>query len=380
MAEGVFLIAFLLVLYTYVGYPAIMGILARVTRRDVRKAPIRPTVTVLIVAHNEACNISQRIENCLDLEYPPDRLEIVVASDGSSDGTLELARAYESKGVKIIGFPLRRGKPAVINDVILQLRSDLVVLSDARQTYAGDALCALVSNFADSRVGAVSGELILRDESNPVGAAVGFYWRYEKFIRRSESRWGSTVGATGAIYAIRRELFESLPPDTLLDDVLIPLHIARRGYRVVFEPAAQAFDRVAAGPREEFTRKVRTITGNFQMFAREWWLLNPFANRLWFQTVSHKGLRLVAPALLLGILGANVFLLDVPPYRVALAGQGLFYLAALGGCWSQHRRGRGRWWLNLPYLFCLLNVTTVVSFYRWAAQKQGVTWTRASGQ
>src|SRR5262245_30230345 len=185
-----------------------------------------PSVTALVVAHNEAAAIGARLENLLALDYPRDRLEIILASDGSSDETASVGRRYEAAGVAVIAFAERRGKTPVLNDLVPKARGDIVVLADARQRFDGGAVRALVARFRDPRVGAVSGELLL---GAAPGDGLGFYWRYEKLIRRSESRVDSTVGATGAIYAIRRELFEAIPEDTVLDDVLIPLRIARRG-------------------------------------------------------------------------------------------------------------------------------------------------------
>src|SRR5207244_789525 len=196
---------------------------------------------------------------------------------------------------------------------------------------------------------------------------------YEKAIRRAESRVDSTIGATGAIYAIRRRLYEPIADDTLLDDVLIPARIARHGYRVLFEPDARAWDRVAP-VRSEFARKVRTIGGNFQLFARERWLLNPFQNRLWFETVSHKGLRLVAPLLLVAVLGANVELGDDHfAYRALLGGQMLFYTMAAAG-WLTQTLGLGSRVLAPAYVFCAMNWATVVAFARYVTGRQTVTW------
>lgn len=376
--ELVFWVSIAVLAYTYVGYPMLMAVLGRVRPRPVRRQAIRPTVSLLIVAHNEARWIEAKLRNSLGLEYPRDRREIVVALDGSTDGTTEIARGHEAEGVTVIGFETQRGKPSVLNDVIPKLRGEIVVLSDARQLYDRAALVALVENFTDPCVGAVSGELILTNEAGAaVGEGVGLYWRYEKLIRRQESHHGSTVGATGAIYAIRRDLFEPIPADTLLDDVIIPMRIARRGYRVVFEAGAKAFDQAAATARQEFARKVRTISGNFQMFVRERWLLNPFKNRLWFQTVSHKAVRLLAPGFLLCAFGANVALLDGVLYLMSFAGQVLFYAAAILGYLRRNRRSPGGRWLSGPYVFCLLNFITVMSFYTFITKRQAVTWTKA---
>lgn len=376
--EAVFWCAVLLVVYTYLGYPGAVALVAYLRPRPVRRGPIRPTVSLVIVAHNEARWIERKLEDCLALEYPRDRLEILVASDGSTDATAEIARRYEAHGVTVLAFETRRGKPSVLNDVVAKCRGQIVLFGDARQTYGPNALVALVENFADPAVGAVSGELVLDGEATALGAGVGFYWRYETFIRRNESHLDSTIGATGAIYAIRRDLFETIPSDTLLDDVLIPLRIVRRGYRVVLEPAARAFDRPAATAGEEFTRKVRTIAGTLQLFARERWLWSVPQNRLWLQAMSHKFLRIVAPYLLGAALAASVLLgASRPVYRLALVAQLPFYAAALTGFFVGRASSVGRW-LGIPYAFCVLNVAALVGVSRFFAGTQAVTWDKAS--
>jgi cellulose synthase/poly-beta-1,6-N-acetylglucosamine synthase-like glycosyltransferase len=379
MLEIIFWVALWMLLYTYAGYPAVIALLSRLRPRPVREGPIRPTVSLLIVAHNEASVIRRKLDNCLALDYPRDKLELVLASDGSTDRTVEIAREYAGQGVSVVHFATRRGKPSVLNAVIPTCTGDILVLGDARQIYDRDALLSLVANFADPLVGAASGELhLVEPTAAAVSSGVGFYWRHEKFIRRHESRVDSTVGATGAIYALRRSCFEPIPPDTLLDDVLIPMRIVRRGYRVVFEPRAKAFDRAAQTAREEFTRKVRTIGGTLQLLVRERWLWSPAANRLWVQTISHKFLRILGPFLLLATLAASASLAASSPfYRMALAGQLLFYASALPGFLLGRTPGVARW-LSIPYAFCMLNLTTVISVIRFLAGGQAITWTRAA--
>jgi cellulose synthase/poly-beta-1,6-N-acetylglucosamine synthase-like glycosyltransferase len=281
--------------------------------------------------------------------------------------------------VRVVAYPWRRGKPAVLNDTIPRCRGDIVVLGDARQRWSPDAVRVLVQSFADPRVGAVSGELQLLDAGGTaVGAGVGAYWRYEKLIRRAESAVDSTVGATGAIYAIRRALFSPIPPDTLLDDVLIPLRIARRGFRVLFDGRAQAWDHVAASAREEYTRKVRTIGGVLQLFAREPWLWLP-THRLWVQAISHKLLRVAAPAFMAAALLASAALATSRPvYAGALAAQLAFYAAAAAGALTRRRRGPLARALAMPYAFCLLNLTTVAGVWRFVTGRQSVRWRKAA--
>jgi poly-beta-1,6-N-acetyl-D-glucosamine synthase len=371
----VFWVAVALLAYLHLGYPALIGIWAALRQAQPRHAVDEPPVSVLIIAYNEAARIGARIENILALDYPRSRLGIVVASDGSTDGTAERARGYLDAGVRVMEFEARRGKPAVLNDLVPTLRSEIVVLADARQRFESGTLRALVAPFGDPHVGAVSGELILTEGADLPGSTQGvsFYWRYEKLIRYSESRVDSTVGATGAIYAVRRALFEPIPEDTILDDVVIPLRIVRQGYRVLFEPRARAYDRVAPSSQAELARKVRTLAGNFQLFTREHWLLNPFRNRLWFQTLSHKGLRLLAPLLQATALATNLLLADIPGYRALLAAQALFYATALGG-YAIRNTNRKHPVLALPYTVCLFSWATVVGFFRFATAQQRVTW------
>jgi cellulose synthase/poly-beta-1,6-N-acetylglucosamine synthase-like glycosyltransferase len=377
--ESLFVVSVVLLAYTYVGYPALAFACAWLGARPRHAGPIEPTVSVVIVGYNEVARIARRIDNLLSLDYPADRLEILLGSDGSSDGTAEVARAYEHAGVGVIAFEARRGKAAVLNDLVPKAAGEIVVLADVRQQFDAGALRALVAPFADPRIGAVSGELILTQNADgtAVGEGIGFYWRYEKFIRRHEARLDSTVGATGAIYAIRRELFEPIAEDTILDDVLIPARIARRGYRVLFEPGARAYDRAAATADEEFTRKVRTIAGKFQLLAREAWLLSPFHNRLWMQTVSHHGLRLLTPVFLATAAGSNLFLLGRPFYRWTLLGQVAFYAAALAGQRLRHGR-RKIPFVAVPYVISLLAWATVVAFLKYVSGRQHVTWEKAS--
>ncbi len=390
LAAAVFWVSTLLLAYVYVGYPGLVWTWASLRQRRARAArdgapaggaaapegvDASPLVTVLVIAHDEAANVAARIENLLAQEYPADRLEIVLASDGSSDATAERARAYEPAGVTVTAFETWRGKPAVLNDLVPKARGEIVVLADARQRFEPGTVRALVDALRDPGVGAVSGELCFAaGPGTPVGGGVGVYWRYEKLIRRSESRIDSTIGATGAVYAIRRGLFERLPEDTILDDVLVPLRIARRGYRVLFEPRARAWDRAAETARQEFGRKTRTLAGNFQMFARERWLLHPRRNRLWWQTVSHKGLRLLGPVLHAGALGASLALAGSPPYRALLLAQLGFYGAAAAGALARRRVPL----LSAPYVLCLLNAATVAGFLRFARGRQQATWDRGA--
>jgi cellulose synthase/poly-beta-1,6-N-acetylglucosamine synthase-like glycosyltransferase len=374
VAEAVFWVCGALLLYVFVGYPLLMRALGRAFPRRIRRAPIEPSVSVLVVARDEQARVVARLSNLIRLDYPSDRVEILLGSDGSIDATVRATRPFEYR-VHVFDFPSRRGKAAVLNDLVSRASGEILVFADARQHFSPTALRALVAPFADPAVGGVGGELVLadREDASEVGRGMGAYWRYEKAIRAAESAFGSTVGATGAVYAIRRSLYEPIPPDTILDDVLIPMRIVRRGFRVVFEPRAQAIDRPPEDARHELRRKIRTIAGNFQLFARERWLLDPRRNPVWLQTVSHKGLRLLGPALLAGTLGASLLLSGRPMFGAALAAH-LFVATAAALDAVTRESGRRIPGFSAAFFFVLLQVATVAAFVRFARGRLDGIW------
>jgi biofilm PGA synthesis N-glycosyltransferase PgaC len=327
MAESVFWSSLAFVLYAYCGYPLVLLIWKSLASRPVKKAPAEPDVTLIVAAFNEKDNIRQKILNCLSLDYPREKLQIIVSLDGPTDGTEVLALTFASQGVQLSFAPKRRGKAAAINAAVAKARGSLLVFVDARQMLDRNVIRELAANFSDPSVGAASGELVLRNESGQAG--VGLYWRYETIVRKLESDIHSVVGATGALYAIRRTFFRELPADTLLDDVVIPMTVVLNGGRVVLDRTARAFEKPTT-PETEFARKVRTLTGNFQLIARMPQLLNPWRNPVFFQFVSHKVTRLLVPYLLVSMFVANLFLLR-GGYLVFLGLQVLWYGLALAG-------------------------------------------------
>jgi cellulose synthase/poly-beta-1,6-N-acetylglucosamine synthase-like glycosyltransferase len=336
----IFYLSALVVLYVYAGYPVILALWARLAPRFVRRSPITPAVSIVIAARNEAATLEARIGNLLSLDYPSELVQIVVASDGSTDATDAILARYADR-VDSVRVPAG-GKARALNAAVALARHEILVFADARQSFAPDALRALVAPFADPAIGCVSGELVLDCEAHgqrsAIGDGLGFYWKYEKWLRRQESAIASTLGVTGAIYALRRRLWRRLPGDTILDDVLTPMRAALAGFRVVFEPGARAFDRVAGTARDEFRRKTRTLAGNFQLLALEPRLLLPIVNPLWFQFLSHKVGRLIVPyALCLLLLSSAVLASQSAIYTLAFAGQLAFYALALYGA-VLHRR------------------------------------------
>ena len=376
-AATIFWVSLALLVYVYGGYPLVALLRARFSPRPRRKGQIEPTVSIVVIAHNEAERIGARIENLLALDYPRQKLEIVIGSDGSTDDTVDRARRYERLGVSVRAFQQHRGKPALVNALVPLVHGEIVVFADARQRFDPQTVRQLVANFADPHVGAASGELVVEagDGTAPAGHGAALYWRYEKAIRSAEGRVDSTIGATGAIYAVRRALVEPIAEDTLLDDVLIPLRVVRRGYRVVFEPDARAYDGASSTAFQEFVRKTRTIAGTFQLMAREGWLLNPLRNRLWFETISHKVLRLALPIFHVLVLASNIVLAGSAFFGITLALQVIFYAAAIAG-FVQRKTQRRSAVFSAPCAMCLLLWATIVGFYRFITHRQQVTWDR----
>ncbi len=359
------------VTYAYVGYLALLWVRAKLSPRPALRGRIEPLISVLMVVRNEEGVLAQKIRNLLELEYPPDKLQVVVVSDGSTDGTETILREQaRNPQVHVVLNQLPRGKAQGLNDGLSMAQGDIVVFTDARQLIEPKALRLLVENFADQAVGAVSGELMLGDATTgESGRGMGLYWRIEKRVRELESAAGSVVGATGAIYAVRRELVPDVPAETILDDVFIPMHVARQGYRVLFDVRARAWDDADLGSEREFRRKVRTLTGNYQLLQLAPWLLRK-TNPLRFEFASHKLARLIVPfALLVSLLTA--WLLPGSFFRVIFWAQLGFYALSL--------LGRTGWKLGLisrlsdvAYTFTALNTAALVAFGNFVTGQKAV--------
>jgi cellulose synthase/poly-beta-1,6-N-acetylglucosamine synthase-like glycosyltransferase len=365
----------LAVSFTFLGYPILIYALGQRRRRT--PSPLSeppPLVSCLVVVHNEAHRIRLRLQNLLTADYPAERLEIVLVSDGSTDATAAAAQALGDARINVIVQPSRQGKAAGLNVGLAKARGDIIVFADARQSFDPGALRALARNFSDPQVGAVSGNYSLDPAIHNVGEGVDAYWRLEKFIRQAESRIDSVVGCTGAIYAIRRSLFREIPPDTILDDVVIPMQVVAQGYRVVFETEAQSFDPQRVEPASEFVRKRRTLAGNFQMLFRYPGWLWP-GRRLWWQLFCHKYLRLAAPLFLFALLLANAALLPSPFYAWCFWGQCGFYLLAVAGILLPGIKIR---LLTLPAGFVFLNFMTVAGFWHYLTRPADAGWERTS--
>jgi len=320
-----FWMAAALIGYAYFGYPAWLYVRSRWSPRPVRRGAIEPAVSAVVVARNEEQAIDAKLRNLLALDYPAQKLDVVVVSDGSSDGTEGILRnRARDPRVRPVLKAAPQGKAAGLNDAIKVASGEILLLTDARQEIEVGALRRLVQNFADPDVGCASGELMLGNTgSGEAGKGMGLYWRIEKKIRELESASGSVAGATGAIYCARKALLEPLPEGTILDDVLLPMQVVRHGSRVVFDSEARAWDSPDLGQGREFERKVRTLSGNYQLLQLAPWLLSS-KNPIRFEFVSHKLFRLIVPFALLVLLVSSLFLPGAF-YRTILAAQIVFY-------------------------------------------------------
>ena len=372
--KSLFLVSVSIVLYAYLIYPMIIVGWAKLRARRVEKRYRQVPVSVVIAAKDEQANISARIENLIAQEYPRQLLEIIVVSDGSTDRTAELARLYANQGVQLLECATAVGKATALNIGVAAATHDIVVFADARQRFSPNAIAELVSVFHDETVGGVSGELILvagRD-TGEVHEGVGLYWRYEKLIRRSESAVASVVGATGSIYAVRRKLYVPLAPNTLLDDFLVPMRIVLAGYRVIFIRAARAFDLSSPTAAREFARKVRTLAGNFQAVALEPRLLDPRANPVLFQFVSHKLVRLVVPYFCVSAWVSSA-LLPGPVFAAAFVAQTAFYLLGVLTL-TPLKSSRGAAISRVSWTFMVMNAAAVVGLWMYVTGQEHAVW------
>jgi poly-beta-1,6-N-acetyl-D-glucosamine synthase len=363
-----------LIAYTYFGYLGWLWVRRLVWPRPVLRSPEVPSISILMVVRNEEAVLERKLENLLALDYPPERSQLIVVSDGSTDRTAEILRQHAGEArIQVLAKPSPSGKAIGLNDAIALAKAEIVVFTDARQQIEASALRFLMENFADPEVGCASGELMLGDQrASEEVRGIGLYWRIEKKIRELESASGSVMGATGALYAARRELVRPLPPGTILDDVYIPMEVVRQGKRVIFEPRARAWDSPHLGTDREFARKVRTLSGNYQLVQLAPWLLTSH-NPARFEFVSHKLLRLIVPLALAATLCASM-VLPGRPYREALFLQVLFYgLSLLGGLGLSP--GPLSRMADAALTFVMLNSAAAVAFLRFVSGRKAV-WTR----
>jgi poly-beta-1,6-N-acetyl-D-glucosamine synthase len=365
-----------LVAYVIAGYPLLVGLLARVKPRPLRSdAGHRPTLSLVVVAYNEAAVIEEKLRNCAQLDYPADRLELIVIADGSDDGTPDRVRA--AGGVTLLFEPQRRGKLMAMNRAARHARGEIIVFSDANNLYSRDALLELAAPFADPAVGVVTGRKAIADDTGSVlDETESLYWRYESQIKAWENAAGSVTGVAGEILAFRRESYPELDTGMMNDDFVQAMTAAARGWRVAYAPAAISLERASASIEDEAIRRARLVTGRLQAMGHVLPSLTARDPQLAWQVVSHKGMRPLVPGFLLVALLSSATLARRRPWGWAIvAGQAAFAGAALAG-WRGERSGSRQRLTYLPFYFVRMNVATVRGIRDFLGGQREAVWQR----
>lgn len=381
-----FWLSLFIVFYTFLGYGIVLYILVLIRRafKGKRLAPGLdqefPTLTLVIAAYNEESIIEEKIANTLQLSYPVGKLSVIFVTDGSSDRTPELVAQYPE--IKLMHTPVRSGKILAMHRAMDEVNSEVVVFTDANTFLNKDALLLIARHYADPKVGAVSGEKrVMQDALSDATAGEGFYWKYESTLKKWDSELYSVVGAAGELFSVRRSLYRSVEPDTIVDDFMISMRIAEQGYRIVYEPEAYASELSSENIKEELKRKVRIAAGGMQSILRLQRLLNPFHDPLLtFQYISHRVLRwTVTPFLMILALVLNILIVVQSGgvlYQILLAGQVVFYGLALAGWVLETQKIKVKA-LFVPYYFCMMNYAVMAGIRRYFKGSQSAAWEKA---
>jgi len=376
MSRALFGLAAALVGYTYALFPCLVLLRSRLRPRPHRSAPITPSVSVVIAAHNESRAIRAKLDNLLALDYPPDRLEVLVAADGCDDGTDVIARARDDGRVRVLTLP-RIGKAGALNAAVGEATGEILVFSDANSRFARDALRALVEPFADPQVGAVAGDQRYVADGAEAAVATGErrYWDLDRTIKRAESRGGNAISATGAIYAVRRELFRRVPPG-VTDDFATSTAVIAQGRRLVFAPDAVAFEPVTTSGEDEFERKVRVMTRGLNGVVARRELLDPRRHGFYaLQLLSHKVLRrlMAIPLMVLAATSAAEARRSRAFLVLAAAQAALYATGAAGLVLRERGRMRSRL-MALPAYFCMVNLASLRAVWNLARHREIDRW------
>ncbi|MFH1413966.1 MAG: glycosyltransferase family 2 protein [Candidatus Omnitrophota bacterium] len=363
-----------LIIYTYFGYPLTLIIASKLTKKKIEKKEIFPSVSIIIAAHNEEKSIKEKLKNTIALDYPKEKLEIIVASDASTDRTNEFVRDFKDQGVKLISFKERLGKTFVQNEAVTKAGGEILLFSDATTIYEKRLLKKILSNFADPSVGGVGGELAYVNKSNSlVGRTGEIYWEYEKFLKKRENLITSLIGVSGCCYAVRKQLYEPIKSD-IISDFVIAQMIYKKGKRVVYEPEAISYETGNTNPKEEFKMRVRVATRTIHGIWYMRFLLNPFKYGFFaMQLLSHKVLRYLIPIFLLGLFLVNIALFLSRPeliYKLSLFLQISFYLSAFTG-WFLKAKNRV---LYVPFYFCITNFALLTGLLEFLRGEKQVAW------
>lgn len=360
--------------YVYIGYPACLVFLSMFKSKEEKESYYKPTVTLVITARNEERIIKDKIQNCLELNYPKNLLDIIIVSDESTDHTNDYVKTFEDKRIVLLELDKRHGKTAAQNESIQYAKGDILVFSDANAMYDPESIQYLAKHFEDPKVGCVSGELCY---SNPKGSSVGeeenLYWQYEKFIKKQEDKVATILGANGSIYAVRKSCYVPLEYD-IISDFIEPLEIASNGYTVVYESDAKSYEEACSEFEEELSRKRRIVARSIRSLIRHRHLLNPFRSPvLAFELISHKVLRWLSPLFSSLILTLNIGLLDHPFYLSLFGLQIIFYLWAFAGHLVRNQVKLPGWFMA-PYYICLLGVSSLLGIWDVIRGRKTIFW------
>lgn len=374
MAAFIFWLSLGTIVFTYFGYSLVLLAAGTIVRRVPRRAPIEPTVTILITAYNEERDIGRKLEQTLKLDYPRDKLEVIVASDGSTDKTDDIVRGFADRGVRLLRVEGRVGKTETQNRAVLAASGEILVFSDATTLFEPQSIRMLVRNYADPQVGGISGRYrYVNDTGAAIGIGSRLFAAYDNMIRDAQTRIKTITGCSGCMYSVRRNLYVPLPAD-IISDFCEPLKVVEAGYRVVFEKEAVAYEVTTSKVKQEFAMRVRVIVRGVRGLVFMRTLLNPVRDPyVATQLLVHKVFRWLVPVFLMVLLGANLFLLDGAFYRWFLAAQLVFYATALLGLVAE-RHGTRLGPLAVPLFFVTINAASLVAMWRVLRGHRAVTW------
>lgn len=387
---NVFWFSLIVIVYSYFIYPLILIIFSAVkqaisdtsylwkkSQRRIVDRENLPPVSIIIAAYNEESCIKARVENLLSLDYPQDKLTILIGSDGSQDNTADILTSFEEVNLKVYIFEENRGKMSVLNDLVEEVKSDYIVFSDANTHFNKNTIEYLVRHFTHDDIGAVCGELHLVDVDSGDNKD-NVYWRYEQILKFHEARLNALQGANGAIYAIRKELFIPLPANTIVDDFQIAMNVAKQGARLIYDPEAIAIEEIAPNLQAEEGRRVRIGLGNYQALFTMAWALNPFLGWRFIAYFSHKVCRWFVPHLMLLVFVSNLLLIKVPLYQLLFIGQILFYSVAFYGIKKQKTHQKIGMITGIVAFFVSMNIALMRGFIRYFSSNVQGTWERTT--
>jgi len=378
--KAIFWASLLLALYVYFLYPVTASILASVLKRRVKRNPIEPGVTIVIAAFNEEAHIGATIENKLNIDYPKDRVEIIVISDSSTDRTDEIVKGYAASGVRLIRQEPRQGKTAALNRAVPEAKGEIVVFSDSNSIYSKSALKELVSNFSDPTVGYVTGKMVyVNGDGSVIGDGCSAYMKYENWLRGVETSIGSIVGVDGGIDAVRKRLFSPMQPDQI-PDFILPLKVIEKGYRVVYDPAALLNENSLGKSSDEYRMRVRVSLRSMHALWDMKHLLNPFRYGFYsWQLFSHKVLRYGMFAFLGTMYFFNLALVQERFYLISFVLQNIFYASAAMGLYIERKGRENTSLFYIPFYFGLINLAAAHAFWKFLRNERQVTWTPRKG-